>query len=106
MSAGARYYLDPRRLPEVEASRIYLADCTDPRLIPHHAALRDYALRRNVVPCGEVYRAALADPDAAETHVLKHPSLCGLVRCERSGEWVRTSLGDEVLALIEKDRDT
>ena len=114
MTPAERFRLDPRRLLAVEATELELAGRGEPlpaadaaRLAEHRAAQRDDALRRNTVPRGEASRAALANPSAAAHDVLNDLPLSALVTRERhTRDWVRTKLGDEVLALIEKDRNT
>ena len=113
-SDADRFRLDPRRLPSVEAGPLehqrIAGTITAPdlaRLTGHYRAQRDDALRRNVVPRGEAFRAALADPLGSDRRVLSETAMSGLVaRDFHTRDWVRTKLGDEVLALIEKDRDT
>lgn len=108
-SDADRFRFDPRRLDLTEAwplERTKLAGTISPedaeRLAQHKAACRDDILRRNVVPRIPEAIAALRSPETAARHDLTRPALEGLVSLGRLG-WTRTKLGDEVLALIDRD---
>jgi hypothetical protein len=97
---------DPRRLPETEATALYIEHRPGPypqALLDHWQVRRDSALRRNTLTtiAGRL-RDVIVDPTAGNWRDFR--DLGEAIFTRTATGYARTAFGDELAALIQSDR--